>query len=117
MALELLSSLLREAGEDPLAGEAEIVGEDPIFPLSLRIGEAGAAAIAACGVAASRLWQLRTGRLQHVSVDVDAAAAAMRGDRYLQREIPSTEAEPSPRAVRGTRGDIYLRSEERRVGK
>lgn len=107
MALELLSRLLRDAGEGPLAGEAEIVGEDPIFPLALRIGEAGAATIAACGVAASRLWQLRTGRLQHVSVDVDAAAAAMRGDRYLQREIPSTEVEPAPRAIRGARGDIY----------
>src|SRR5205814_2346252 len=63
--------------------------------------------IAAAGLGAARLWQLRTGRKQKVSVSVDAAAAAMRGDRYLRREVPSTETEPSPPAVRGERGDIY----------
>ena len=109
----LLDQLLAVADAAPLGIYAEIVGEDPIFPLPWRIGEAGAATIAASGVAAAKLWQLRTGRMQHVGVQVDAAAAAMRGDRYLRREAPSSDTAASPRAIRGERGDIYLAKNNR----
>jgi crotonobetainyl-CoA:carnitine CoA-transferase CaiB-like acyl-CoA transferase len=113
MGQDLLDALMEAAGEEPAGAQAEIDGADPIFPLALRVGEAGAAVIAATGVAAAGLWQLRTGRMQQVKVSVDAAAAAMRGDRYLRREIPSVDAEPSPRSIRGARGDIYLAGDNR----
>ncbi|MPZ24514.1 MAG: hypothetical protein GEU28_13505 [Dehalococcoidia bacterium] len=107
MARELLNELMTIAGEEPAGADVEISGSDPVFPLAWPVGEAGAAAIAASAVAAARLWQLRSGQSQQVRVEVDAAAAAMRGDRYLVRHTPSTETEPSPRTIRGTRGDIY----------
>jgi crotonobetainyl-CoA:carnitine CoA-transferase CaiB-like acyl-CoA transferase len=115
MDTKLVDELMAVAGEELVGQDAEIVGEDPVFPLPWRIGEAGAATIAASGVAAARLWQLRTGRRQRVRVDVDAAAAAMRGDRYLRRETPSADAAPEPRAVRGEGGDIYLAKDDRWV--
>jgi crotonobetainyl-CoA:carnitine CoA-transferase CaiB-like acyl-CoA transferase len=113
--LTLLNHLMAVAGEEPADDIAEIAGADPVFPLVWPVGEAGAAAIAATGVAAARLWQTRTGRGQRVRVEVDAAAAAMRGDRYLVRERPGNETEPSPRAVRGERGDIYRAKDGRWV--
>jgi crotonobetainyl-CoA:carnitine CoA-transferase CaiB-like acyl-CoA transferase len=64
--------------------EAAFSGDDPVFPTPYRVGTAGAAALAAVGLAASDLWLLRTGRSQRVSVDLRAAAAAMRSARYLK---------------------------------
>jgi crotonobetainyl-CoA:carnitine CoA-transferase CaiB-like acyl-CoA transferase len=63
---------------------ADMPGEDPVFPTPYRVGEAGAAALAAVGAAVSRLWQLKTGRSQRAKVGVRAAAAAMRSARYLR---------------------------------
>lgn len=113
MNSDLLDGLLAVAGAESLGQYAELTGHDPVFPLPWRIGEAGAATIAACGLAAAQLWQLRTGRMQRVRVDVDAAAAAMRGDRYLRRETTSPDTAPSPSAVRGNHGDIYLAKDNR----
>jgi crotonobetainyl-CoA:carnitine CoA-transferase CaiB-like acyl-CoA transferase len=39
---------------------------------------------------AARIWELRSGHAQQVQVAVDAAAAAMRSSRYLQR-LPASE--------------------------
>jgi crotonobetainyl-CoA:carnitine CoA-transferase CaiB-like acyl-CoA transferase len=111
----LLDELFGVAGEEPKGTFAELVGDDPVFPLPWRIGEAGAVSIAACGLAAAELWRLRTGRMQRVRVGVDAAAAAMRGDRYLRRELPSADTSPSPRSIRGDRGDIYAARDGRCV--
>ena len=47
----------------------------------------GAASIGAAAVQAARLWQMRTGRMQQVTVDVDSAAIAMRASRYIRREV------------------------------
>jgi len=58
-------------------------GADPVFPTPPRVGELGAAAIAASALAAARLLARRTGVRQRVTVDVDAAAAAMRSWTYL----------------------------------
>jgi crotonobetainyl-CoA:carnitine CoA-transferase CaiB-like acyl-CoA transferase len=78
-----LDGILATVGE-ARAQNVDIVGADPVLPSPLRIGEAGAATIAACGLMAARLWELRTGRQQDVRVDVDAAAAGMRSSRYLR---------------------------------
>src|SRR5215212_3024114 len=61
-------------------------GTDPILPTSFRIGETAAAAIAATGLAASDLWELRTGRSQHVAVDARRATASLRSSHYLQMD-------------------------------
>lgn len=66
------------------ADRASSTGTDPVFPTPYRVGEAGAAALAAVGIGAARLWKLRTGRDQDVSIDLRAAAAALRSARYLR---------------------------------
>jgi crotonobetainyl-CoA:carnitine CoA-transferase CaiB-like acyl-CoA transferase len=115
MDLTLLNDVLKTVGEAPADDEIELPGNDPVFPLVLPIGEPGAASIGASALAAARLWELRGGRRQRIRVDVDAAAAAMRGDRYLVRERASTDTAPSPREVRGDRGDIYQAADGRWV--
>src|SRR5947209_5403248 len=57
---------------------------DPVLPTPFRIGAAGAATLAATGLAATELWQVRTGRRQRVTVDLRQATAALRSGRYLQ---------------------------------
>lgn len=81
-AAAALTELLVIAGMD--AVPAALRGADPVFPTPYKAGTAGAAALAAVGTAASRLWSLKTDRIQNVRVDVRAAAAAMRSARYLK---------------------------------
>jgi crotonobetainyl-CoA:carnitine CoA-transferase CaiB-like acyl-CoA transferase len=69
---------------EPDPAEIVISGDDPVFPTPYRVGAAGAAALAATGLAASELWALRTGRRQRVAVDLRAAAASLRSFRYLR---------------------------------
>lgn len=70
--------------KEPEAGTVEIIGADPVLRTPYRMGTAAAAVIAAAGVAASELWALRTGRRQHISVDMRAATAAFRSFKYLR---------------------------------
>jgi crotonobetainyl-CoA:carnitine CoA-transferase CaiB-like acyl-CoA transferase len=84
----ILDDLLAVAGVPPAAdapGDEGMTlrGADPVFPTPPRAGELGAAAIAAAALAAARLLARRTGVRQRVTVDVDAAAAAMRSWTYL----------------------------------
>src|SRR5437660_1753602 len=69
-------------------GEAAAVaftgGADPVLPTPFRIGTAGAATIAASGLAAAALWQARTGRRQQVTVDLRQAAASLRSGHYMK---------------------------------
>jgi len=57
---------------------------DPILPTPFRVGTAGAAALAATGLAAGDLWEHRTGRRQTIAVDVRQAAASLRSGHYLK---------------------------------
>jgi crotonobetainyl-CoA:carnitine CoA-transferase CaiB-like acyl-CoA transferase len=59
-------------------------GADPIVPTPFRVGVAGAATLAATGLAAVDLWQHRTGRRQDIGVDVRQATASLRSGHYLQ---------------------------------
>lgn len=81
-----LRTILPAAGLS--AGDADAVtftgGTDPILPTPYRIGVAGAATLAASGMAAAGLWQHRTGRKQTLSVDVRQATASLRSGTYLQ---------------------------------
>ncbi|HEY4042980.1 MAG TPA: CoA transferase [Rhodopila sp.] len=59
-------------------------GTDPVLPTPFRIGAAGAAALAATGLAAADLWECRTGRRQKIEVDVRQATASLRSGHYLK---------------------------------
>jgi crotonobetainyl-CoA:carnitine CoA-transferase CaiB-like acyl-CoA transferase len=59
-------------------------GADPVLPTPFHIGAAGATTLAASGLAAAELWQVRTGRRQRVTVDLRQATAALRSGHYLQ---------------------------------
>ncbi len=61
-------------------------GTDPVLPTPFRIGVAGAATVAAAGLAAARLWEQRTGRqcCSSAPVDLRQAAASMRGGTYMK---------------------------------
>ena len=86
-----LGNLPRNLGEN-----TTITGADPVLPTRYRIGTAGAAILAATGIAASELWKLKTGRAQHVSVDVPAAAISLRSSRYMAIVGQPAEREFAP---------------------
>jgi len=56
----------------------------PVLPTPFRIGVAGAATLAATGLAAADLWKLRTGREQSISVDFRHATASLRSGTYMK---------------------------------
>jgi crotonobetainyl-CoA:carnitine CoA-transferase CaiB-like acyl-CoA transferase len=86
MAHDALRTILPIAGwPEERARAVEITGgADPVLPTPFRIGAAGAAALAATGLAVSDLWELRTGRRQEVAVDLRQAVASLRSGHYLQ---------------------------------
>src|SRR5581483_7977697 len=57
------------------------------------------------------LWQAKTGRMQRVHVDVDAAAIGMRSSRYIRIDDPENRAAPR-RAAGGGLG-IYRTKDDR----
>lgn len=59
-------------------------GADPVLPTPFRLGAAGAATLAATGLAAADLWEQRTGRRQSVAVDLRRAAASLRSTHYMK---------------------------------
>ena len=75
----------------PLAGwsgdrirSVEITGQaDPILPTPFRLAETSTATLAAVGLAASDLWELRTGRRQEIALDTRQATASLRSGHYL----------------------------------
>lgn len=76
---EILAAAGIEAQEMP-----KIDGADPVFPTRYRVGTAGAASLAALGVAVSQFGELRGLRPQKVAVDLRAAALSLRSSRYLR---------------------------------
>src|SRR5205807_2589466 len=86
MIREALRTLFPIAGwEETRARAVEITGHsDPILPTPFRIGETGAAALAAVGLAVSGLWELRTGRRQEVAIDTRQATASLRSGHYMK---------------------------------
>lgn len=81
-----LAGILDTVGFDLIpARHVDFTGTDPILPSNFLIGTAGAASIAACGLAAADLWELRTGRQQDVGIDLRTAAIAMRSSRYTRQ--------------------------------
>ena len=88
MSIHALRTILPIAGwPDARTREVVFTGSaDPVLPTPFRIGDASAAAVAAVGLAASDLWELRTGRRQHVAVDVRRATASLRSGKYMKMD-------------------------------
>ena len=86
MAHDALGTILPIAGwPEERARAVEITGgADPVLPTPFRIGAAGAAALAATGLAAADLWELRTGRRQQIAGELRQAVASLRSGHYLQ---------------------------------
>jgi crotonobetainyl-CoA:carnitine CoA-transferase CaiB-like acyl-CoA transferase len=61
----------------------DLTGAEPVLPSSFAVGTAMRASIAAAALAAAEIWRVRSGRQQRVGVDMRAAAAASRSERYL----------------------------------
>ena len=101
MTSEALRTILPIAGwDDTRAGAVEMTGgTDPILPTPFRIGETAAAALAAVGLAAANLWELRTGCRQQIAVDTRQATASLRSGHYLK--IDGEYVSPAPNAVMG----------------
>ncbi len=108
MSLETLTALHASLGlPAPDPAQVEIAGADPVLPTRFRVGEAAAAALAACGLAASRLQQHRRGRSQRVRVDVVGAAASLLGFLFQRAEgdvaIPAFDPARNVTAIYPTR--------------
>ena len=86
MPQQALRTILSAVGwSDKLADGVAFSGDaDPILPTPFRIGTAGAATVAATGLAVSDLWEARTGRRQQVAVDVRQATASLRSGHYMK---------------------------------
>ena len=97
-AHDALRTILPAAGlTAERARSVEITGgADPVLPTPFRIGETSAAALAATGLAASDLWELRTGRQQQVAVDLRQATASLRSGHYLKMEKTDVSRERNP---------------------
>jgi crotonobetainyl-CoA:carnitine CoA-transferase CaiB-like acyl-CoA transferase len=98
MTYDALRTIMPIAGwPDERAREVEITGgADPVLPTPFRIGAAGAAALAATGLAAVDLWELRGGRRQEVSVDLRQAVASLRSGHYLQVNGAAVSTDRNP---------------------
>ncbi len=98
MAYDALRTILPIAGwPEERARAVEITGgADPVLPTPFRIGAAGAAALAATGLAAADLWELRTGRRQEVAVDLRQAVASLRSGHYMQINGAAISTERNP---------------------
>src|SRR5882762_9407624 len=84
--LDLTGAFVAPAG-DERARAVEVTGDtDARLPTPFRIGETGAAALAAVGLAVADLWALRTGRRQDVAVDARQATASLRSGHYMKMD-------------------------------
>src|ERR1043166_338183 len=97
---EALRRILPVAGwSDAEAAVNFTGGNDPVVPTPFRIGAAGAATIAASGLAAAALWQARTGRRQQVKVDLRQAAASLRSGHYMK--LADAKVSTAPNSIMG----------------
>lgn len=85
----------------PPVGEVNILGADPFYKTPYKLGETVAATLAAVGVVANDIWQLKTGRRQNITVDIAGAAATLRTVDYsrLLNTQGSYEQIPIPQTM------------------
>ena len=66
--------------------QVSLEGSEPILPSVYKTGVAAQSSIAVAALAASKIWEYRTGETQKVSVAMKHAAIAFRSERYLNYE-------------------------------
>ncbi len=107
-AQQALNELLRLRPGAPIkSGEVAIRGSDPFYRTPYRAGECAAACLAATGVAANDLWEMRSGRRQQIEIGVAEAAATLRVGEYTQqrdelgayKRIPPSDAMVHMRSI------------------
>jgi crotonobetainyl-CoA:carnitine CoA-transferase CaiB-like acyl-CoA transferase len=82
---DILADLWTLAGGEPVAlGAVTLTGEEPQLPSTFRVAAAAQASIAATGLAAAQIWQMRSGQSQGVAVDMRHAMVECRSERYLR---------------------------------
>lgn len=82
---DILERLWVPAGGDAAALDAvTLTGDEPQLPSSFRVAAAAQATIAAAALAAARIWQLRSGEDQDVTVDIRHAVVECRSERHLR---------------------------------
>lgn len=68
-----------------VAGDASFIGgDDPVVRTPFKVGVAGAATVAATGLAAAHLCEMRGGRRQTVGVDLRHATASLKSGTYMK---------------------------------
>jgi crotonobetainyl-CoA:carnitine CoA-transferase CaiB-like acyl-CoA transferase len=73
-----LEQLLKNGSIEPFSGlNINVSGNDPVMDTPWHIGEAAAAALAAQGIALSKIWDIRKGKDQKQTIDIDVASAAL----------------------------------------
>src|SRR5258708_11103127 len=107
---QILADRWSGAGGDPSALEAvTLTGDEPLLPSSFRVAAAAQVSIAAAGLAAANIWQLRSGESQDVGVDMRHAVVECRSERYLR-----VDGQPPPPAWDAIAG-IYKTRDHRFV--
>jgi crotonobetainyl-CoA:carnitine CoA-transferase CaiB-like acyl-CoA transferase len=82
---EIIADLWTLAGGEPATLDAvTLTGEEPQLPSSFRVAAAAQASVAAAGLAAAQIWQLRSGQSQDMTVDMRHAVVECRSERYLR---------------------------------
>jgi crotonobetainyl-CoA:carnitine CoA-transferase CaiB-like acyl-CoA transferase len=92
--------------ELPADADYEVVGAEPVLRSPHRLATGASVARLLSGLAAADLWRLRTGRVQHVGVDVRHAAASLLSFQYAR---PDGEPEQSLEALARRTGDMARR--------
>src|ERR1700731_4332840 len=110
-ARETLSDIWTSAGGELSAlDNVTLTGEEPQLPSSFRVAAAAQVGIAAAGLAAANIWQLRSGQSQDVAVDMRHAVVECRSERYLR--VDGKPPGPAWDAIAGiykTRDDRFVR--------
>jgi crotonobetainyl-CoA:carnitine CoA-transferase CaiB-like acyl-CoA transferase len=84
-ARAVMAKIWAECGHDDAAlAQLDLTGAEPVLPSSFALGTAVQSAVAASALAAAEIWRKRSGRQQRVAVDMRAAAAAARSERYFR---------------------------------
>ncbi|MEA2895867.1 MAG: hypothetical protein QOJ84_1482 [Bradyrhizobium sp.] len=82
---DILAELWTSTGGDASAlHRVTLTGDGPQLPSSFRVAVAAQVSIAAAGMAAANIWQLRSGQSQDIAVDMRHAVVECRSERYLR---------------------------------
>ena len=82
---DILAELWTSTGGERAALDAvTLTGDEPQLPSSFRLAAAAQVSIAATGLAAANIWQLRSGQSQDIAVDMRHAVVECRSERYLR---------------------------------